>query len=192
MNATPKFVIPALTAAGLLVATLAYADVRIDAGIHISQHADSDITLRGDDVLITPDNADQARITPTGDLLIRDKQVPLTGDERALLRKYSAGMRTIQQHGLAIGRHAVDMVGGMVGLLVTDLLSADDGKQMDKDIRAKAEPLKQEAMELCNAVRTQKQLQDAIADELPAFRPYAVIDTDTQDDCHVNNHDAAI
>ncbi len=192
MNATPRFLVSTLTIAGLLIATVAYADARLDADIHISQHDNSDITLRGDDVVITPDDADQARITAAGDLLIRDKPVPVTGDERVLLRKYAAGMRSIQQHGIAIGRHAVDMVGGMVGLLVTDLLSGDDDKQMDKAMRAKAEPLKQEAMQLCDDVRSQKQLQDEIARELPAFRPYAVIDTDTQDDCHVNNHDAAI
>lgn len=192
MHATPKFVAAALTAAGLLIATVAYADVRLDADIHISRDDNSDISLRGDDVVISPEDADQARITPTGDLLISDKPVRLTGDERMLLKKYSANMRAIQQHGLAIGRHAVDMVGGMVGLLVTDLLSASDDKQMDKDMEAKAEPLKWEAMELCSAVRDQKRLQDAIADELPAFRPYAVIDTDTQDDCHIDHHDAAI
>lgn len=192
MHATSKSVAALLTAAGLMIATVAYADVRLDADIHISRDDNSDITLRGDDVVITPEDANQARITPTGDLLISDKPVRLTGDERVLLKKYSAGMRAIQQHGIAIGRHAVDMVGGMVGLLVTDLLSASDDKQMDRDMRAKAEPLKQEAMELCSAVRDQKRLQDEIADELPAFRPYAVIDTDTQDDCHIDHHDAAI
>lgn len=192
MNATPKFLVPTLAAAGLLIATAAYADVRLDSDIHITRDDNSEIMLRGDDVVIAPENADQARITTAGDLLISDRPVRVTGDERALLKRYSANMHAIQQHGIAIGRHAVDMVGGMVGLLVTDLLSASDDKQMDRDMRAKAEPLQQEALQLCTAVREQKQLQDAIADELPAFRPYAVIDTDTQDDCHIDHHDAAI
>lgn len=185
MNTAHKLILGSLAATSLLFMVGAGADVRID-----SVNGDN-IALRGDDVVITAEDDSEALVTPTGDLLIHEKRVALTGEERALLRQYAAGVHDIRQRGLEIGQHAVDMVGGMVGMLVTDLLSASDDKQMDRDMKAKAEPLKQEARELCNSVKSVKRLQQSIANELPAFRPYAVIDTDSENDCHVDDHSDA-
>ena len=180
---TKKLLFAALAASGLLLAAGAGADVRIN-------NVDStDISLRGEDVVITASDMSEALITPAGDLRIAGKPVAVNGDERALLKKYSAGMLDIQERGMRIGRHAVDMVGGMVGTLVEDLIAdgADD-KKLDKDMKAKAEPLKDEARALCADVKIQKQLQQQIVAVLPAFRPYAVIDTDSENNCHVDDN----
>lgn len=182
MNSTPKVLFAALIAASLLVLVGARADVRIN---NVNT---TDIALRGEDVVITAGDMSEALITPAGDLRIRGKDVAVTGSQRALLKKYSAGMLDIQERGIRIGQHAVDMVGGLVGTLVEDLVAngADD-KKLDKDMKAKAAPLKDEARALCADVRIQRQLQEQIATELPAFRPYAVIDTDSEHNCHVDN-----
>ncbi|HEV2111187.1 MAG TPA: hypothetical protein VGT99_07525 [Gammaproteobacteria bacterium] len=184
MNPAPKVLFAALSAAGLLFATGAGADVRLN---NVNS---TDIYLRGEDVVITAPDMSEALITPDGDLRIGGKPVAITGSQRALLKKYSAGILDIQERGIRIGQHAVDMVGGMVGTLVEDLIAngADD-KKLDKDMKAKAEPLKDEARALCADVRIQKQLQQQIVAELPAFKPYAVIDTDSENNCHVDDKD---
>ncbi|HEV2212370.1 MAG TPA: hypothetical protein VGS99_03390, partial [Gammaproteobacteria bacterium] len=127
--------------------------------------------------------------TPAGDLRIGGKPVTVTGDERALLKKYSAGILDIQERGVRIGQHAVDMVGGMVGTLVTDLLADDGDKKLDADMNRKAEPLDQAATEICNDVKAQRLLQDEITVEIPAFQPYAVIHKDADEDCHTDHHE---
>ena len=178
----PKLLFAALAASGLLFAAGAGADVRLN---NVNT---TDIYLRGEDVVITATDMSEALITPAGDLKIGGKPVAVTGDERALLKKYSAGILDIQERGIRIGQHAVDMVGGMVGTLVEDLIAnGGDDKKLDKDMKAKAEPLKDEARALCADVRIQKQLQQQIVAELPAFRPYAVIDTDSENNCHVDD-----
>jgi len=182
MNATAKVLSYAFAAAGLLFLAGAHADVRINSV------NSTDVYLRGQDVVITADDGSEALITPAGDLRIRGRQVAVTGNERVLLKKYSAGILDIQEHGMRIGEHALNMVGGMVGTLVTDLMDGGDDKQMDRDMKAKAEPLKDEARALCADVRIQRQLQQQLVSELPAFRPYAVIDTDSDDDCHVDEN----
>ncbi len=182
MQATHKVLFAALAASGLLFAGGAGADVRLN---NVNS---TDIYLRGEDVVITARDMSEALITPDGEFRIDGKPVALTGNQRTLLKKYSAGILDIQERGVRIGQHAVDMVGGMVGTLVSDLMSSDsDDAKLDKDMKAKAEPLKDEARELCTDVKIQKQLQQQIVAALPAFRPYAVIDTDSENNCHVDD-----
>lgn len=188
MNIVRKcLLIGALAGTAVLTALAARADVRVDAFGHVDSDG-TDIVMRGDDVVIIARDDSEARITPAGDLSIRDQRVAVSGDQRRLLRQYSQGIVEIEQKGMEIGRQAVAMVGGMVGTLVSDLLSDDGDKKLDADMNRKAEPLDQAATEICNDVKAQKILQDKIATEIPAFKPYAVIHKDTDEDCHVDHH----
>lgn len=188
MNTVRKcLLIGALAGAAVLTALAARADVRVDAFGHVDSDS-TDIIMRGDDVVIIARDDSEARITPAGDLSIRDQRVAVSGDQRRLLRQYSQGIVEIEHKGMEIGREAVAMVGGMVGTLVSDLLFDDGDKKLDADMNRKAEPLDQAATEICNDVKAQKILQDEIATEIPAFKPYAVIHKDTDEDCHVDHH----
>ena len=194
MHFRNKTLLASLAAAGLMIATGAGADVRTDSTRHhqmdTGHDLSHDITVRGQDVVITADDSSEALISPTGRLSIRGRDVPVSGDERALLRQYSTGILDIQQRGMAIGKAAADMVGGMMGVIMADLFTyGDDDKQMNKDVKAAAEPLKQEARALCTEVQHERVVQDKLATELPEFRPYAVLDTDSDNDCHVDDND---
>lgn len=190
MNTVRKcLLIGALAGAVAITALAARADVRVDAFGHTDSDG-IDIVMHGDDVVIVARDDSEARITPAGDLSIRDKRVAVTAGQRQLLRQYSQGIVEIEHKGMEIGRQAVAMVGGMVGTLVTDLLTDDDGdKKLDADMNRKAEPLDQAATEICKDVKAQKLLQDEIAVEIPAFKPYAVIHKDTDEDCHTDHHE---
>lgn len=164
----------------------AVADVRIESSRH------SSIDFEANDLVITDSADDEARISPAGDLSIAGKPVTVTADQRKLLQQYYGGMRDIEHRGLAIGERALDMVGGMLGTLLSGVLSGDEDKDIDRKMREQADPLKDEARALCKDVKDEHALQDKIAGEIPAFKPYAVMDTGSGHDCHTDDSDIEV
>ncbi|MGE5624154.1 MAG: DUF2884 family protein [Bacillota bacterium] len=175
-----------LFGACLAAAATVQADVRMNANRH------SNISFDGNAVVIAADDDSEARVTSAGDLIIRGKTLTVTAEQRKLLQQYYGGLRDIENRGLAIGEHAVHMVGGMLGGLVEALFDNDDDADLDRRMREKAEPLKEEARALCKDVQTERTVQDEIAGEIPAFKPYAVINTESDHDCHIDNHDIEV
>ncbi|MFI4927973.1 MAG: DUF2884 family protein [Burkholderiales bacterium] len=163
-----------------------------DDDTHVQVMYHDKIDIRDGDVLISADDGSVARISPLGDLSIRGKTVAVTPSQRQLLQRYTAGIRNIQDRGVAIGQHAVQMVGGMLGTLVSSMFEdgdMDDHEDLDQRMKAKAEPLKEEARALCKDVKGEKQVQDAIAASLPAFQPYAVIEPHPEHSCHIDGEE---
>ncbi len=191
-------IVPLLFGAACLTAVAAYADARTDAYAHSDDHEldvrglDHDnIDIQDGDVVITADDGSVARISPMGDLSIRGKHVDVSPEQHKLLQRYALGIRDIQERGIEIGRHAVQMVSGMLGTVVTALVEGDgdDDKDLDRKMEAKAEPLKDEARALCKDVRSERQVQDAITVALPAFQPYAVIEPHPEHSCHIDGEE---
>lgn len=81
-----------------------------------------------------------------------------------------------------------------MGVVVADLFSGEvgDDNRIEADARSVAGPLKQEARALCKDVQAERQVQAAIVAGLPAFQPYAVIDTKPDHDCHVDDDDIEV
>jgi len=193
-----------LGAACLVAGSAALADARTDAyngddasvdtnmNIHVLDHHHTSVRMDGDEVVITARDHSEARITAAGDLYIHDQAVTLSADQRKLLSRYHAGVRNIEARGMQIGRDAMHMVGGIMGVVVADLFTDDADARIDRDARRVAEPIKQEALALCKDVQSERQVQAAIVAQLPAFRPYAVIDTKSDHDCHVDNDDIEV
>ena len=185
---------PLLFGAACLVAgSAALSDARTaaydDDDVHAQVMYHDNIEMRDGDVLITADDGSVARISPLGDLEIRGKPVMVTPSQRQLLQHYAAGIRDIQDRGLEIGQHAVQMVGGMLGTLVSSLFEdGGDSQDLDQRMKARAEPLKEEARALCRDVKNEKRTQDAITASLPAFQPYAVIEPHPEHDCHIDDN----
>ena len=185
MQTTQQMKVMFVTACLALAAT-AQADVRVESNRH------SNIGFESSDLVITNADDDEARITLAGDLVIAGKTVAINASQRKLLQQYYGGMRDIEHRGLAIGEHALDMVGGMLGTLLTAVLSGDEDKDLDRKMHDKAAPLKDEARALCKDVKDERTLQDKIAGEIPAFRPYAVMDKDSDHDCHIDDNDIEV
>ena len=188
MDARRKQTFPALLAGcGLMFAAAinADADVRIAAysDEHIeSGHHHTGLHLDGDDVVIVADDRSEARVTPTGNLYVAGRPVAVNASQRAMLRKYNAGIHDIETRGLEIGKSALKLVGGMLDTLVDAALAGEDDAAIEARARATTEPIKEQGRELCQVAQAEHDLQDQIAAQLPAFRPYAVIDSDH--DCH--------
>ena len=200
MNNTQRICALLIGAASLACMGTALADARTEAydapdDIHvgIDVYGDDHITVDDGDVVITARDGSKARISPEGDLTIGGAPVKVDATQRQLLRRYALGIHDIERRGMQIGRDALDMVGGIMGTVVADLFSGDtDDREVDRDARAKAEPLKREARALCDDVRSERKLQSDLVDRLPAFKPYAVIKPESGDDCHVNDNDVEV
>ena len=203
MNALLRSLPLVLGAACLVVGSVALGDARTDAyhdddsdtdlSVHVLDgHHHTSVRMDGDDVVITARDHSEARVTPTGDLYIEDRQVAVSADQRKLLRSYDLGIRNIERRGLQVGRDAQHMVSGIMSVVVADLFSDDADGRIDRDARRVAEPIKQEALALCKDVQAERQVQAAIVAELPAFTPYAVIDTQPDHDCHVDDGDTEV
>lgn len=174
-----------LLAAGIGTAKAHPHDIVVNDNDHGQIHIDD----RTGDVVITAEDDSQARITRDGGLIITGKNIAVTAGQRQLLLQYVHGIDTIEHQGMEIGAQAVNMVGGMVGAIIGDLFTDGSDKHVDRDVKDRARPLKDAARSLCTTVQSQEQVQDAIAREIPAFKPYAVIDKDTRDQCHIDNDD---
>lgn len=164
-----------------------------DVHVGIDLYGDSGIRIDGDDVVIRAKDGSHARIKVDGSLYIDDKPVAVNDGERKLLIRYRVGIHDIRDRGMQIGRDAVHLASDVIGSVLAGLFSGDIGdKRIDGDEERKAEPLKQEARALCKDVKGEIKLQSELVAELPAFQPYAVIHTDSDHDCRVDNDDVAV
>jgi len=168
----------------LLAATTAQADVRINT------HDKGRIDIKGTDIVITAADHSQAEVGPAGDLKIGGKDVAVTDAQRQLLVQYSQNLRDMEKQGEAAKGQAWRMAPSILGTALGDLLTGASDKQINDDANKAAEPLKEEALKLCDSVKAERKVQDQISDALPVFMPYAVIhEGDTENNCHADSKD---
>jgi hypothetical protein len=173
---------------GLLAALCLLAAATAQADVRIKTHDHGRIAIHGTDIVITAADHSRAEIDPAGDLQIGGKDVPVTEAQRQLLVQYSQNLRDLEKQGDAADAQAWRMAPGILGTALGDLFTGASQKQIDQDANQAAEPLKEEAMKLCDGVKAQRKVQDQISDALPAFKPYAVIsEHDTENNCNSEN-----
>ncbi len=131
----------------------------------------------------------KALITPQGELLIDDKPVATTPEQKALVLAYREQLLGIIGDGMAIG-----MEGASVGInaaasalkAVASGGSADDvGKQAEAAAMQKIKPL---AERLCGRMPGLLAAQQSLAAAVPEFKPYATTDASDVDDCENGNN----
>lgn len=125
----------------------------------------------------------KAEITPAGELLIDGKALQTTPEQKQLVLAYRQQLVDIASAGMAIG-----MEGAKLGLdaaasalrSVASGGSADEvGKQAEQTAKQRIQP---QVQKLCNRLPELLKAQQALADALPAFRPYArMTEADTKD-----------
>lgn len=135
---------------------------------------------------LSVDGLPQAEITPTGDLLIEGKAVPVDAAQKALLLDYRKGITDIAEAGIGVGLQGADLAGKAVTDALTSVFTGKTD-EMEKRIEAEAAGIKQSAMKLCERMPALLAAQDRLAASLPAFKPYATLDQGDIDDCKDGN-----
>jgi len=152
---------------------------------HFSFSSDVNISMDGDLVILEPHGEARAEIAPSGDLRIDGKLIAVPLKDRLLLARYNQSMQTIVSRGIALG---VEGAGLGVQALTAALVGIVTGEKdaAKRTVEPRAAKMKENARALCMEARTLKLVQDEIANDVPAFRPYAQID-DEGSHCHVDD-----
>jgi hypothetical protein len=155
----------------------AAASISLDSG-------EGSIDLDGEDVVIDAEG-DEARITPGGDLVVDGRRVRTDERERRDLVRYNELVHSIVDRALTVGVEGAGLAISAIGEALAAVVTGDEARA-ERRVEARAEDLKDEARELCTDVRRLERIQDRLAEALPAFQPFAVMEIDA-DDCDVDD-----
>lgn len=133
-------------------------------------------------IRISSSNQPQAEITPDGRLLIDGKDVPADANQRRQLLAYRSQVVAVANEGMEIGLAGAKLGTDAAGEALKGIFSGDS-EGIEKRINAEAEKIEAQAKRICNRMPAMLASQQALARELPAFKPYATMDQSDVDDC---------
>jgi hypothetical protein len=147
--------------------------------------ANGAVTLKDSVVTLHVSGAPDAMINAKGELQVGDKTVATTPSEQGLLILYYEGIADVHETGVQMGKVGKDM--GMAAL--NDKMSGKPKEETDKDAQNGAGQLKALGMKMCHDRITMKNAQNQLAAQLPDFKPYGNIFTDTDTDVTCDKDD---
>lgn len=142
-----------------------------------------------DKITLRADGLPNAHIDAAGNLLIDGKKVAVTASQQDLLKVYQREFNGMTQDGIAMGKQGAAMAGKAVTAAIKGAIGGD-GENIEKKMEAEARLMEKEALKLCRRLIVIREVQDQLATELPAFKPYAGIKAGDVDDCHASGSDA--
>ena len=138
-------------------------------------------------IKISSDNAPRAEITPDGRLLIAGKEVAVNDAQRRQLLAYRGQVAAIAMEGMDIGLAGAKLGASAAGEALKGIFSGDS-EGIEKRVNAEAAKIEAQAKRICERLPAMLATQQALARELPAFKPYATMDQSDVDDCGKNNN----
>ncbi|TAL83055.1 MAG: hypothetical protein EPN74_15350 [Rhodanobacter sp.] len=145
--------------------------------------ANGGIRVKHGVVTLHVSDAPNAVISANGELRVDGKVVATTSAQQALLKRYATAALAVREHGIATGKAGAAVAGAAIRGIAASIASGDSD-QIDKHVDAKAKQVDTEANKICVDIANLKATQNALAIDLPAFRPYAgIIHADAGTDC---------
>ena len=137
---------------------------------------DGAIVLKDKQVILSPSNQPKATIDSSGNLTIDDKTVSVTPTQQALLMAYYMNVVDVHNTGIKMAK-----AGGKVALQA--LAHTGSASKEDKAEGA-AQELADMSLGICKDTAGIKTVQDQLAAQLPAFKPYAsIVSSASVDSC---------
>ncbi|MEL1264633.1 hypothetical protein [Pseudoxanthomonas putridarboris] len=129
----------------------------------------------------------KAEITPAGELLIEGKAVATDPEQKTLVLAYRAALLDIVNEGMAIGMEGASIGIDAAAMALKGVLAGQSGDEIGKQVGAEAKAkLKPRVEQLCGRMPGLLAAQQALADKLPEFKPYATTDQSDVDECMDN------
>lgn len=174
-----------LTLAGVIlsVTALAACSPGINEGIG------NRITFDSTGIVVHASGHPNAHISRDGTLSIDGKAVAVTTTQRQLLQQYYRQATGVMNSGEAMGRQGVQMAARGIGDAIASIFHSDSStaeKRMDAD----SQHIEAAAGKLCAGVKALGATQDAIAAQIPAFKPYDSSDRVQCEISHTNTYKA--
>jgi len=135
------------------------------------------ITLRSDD-----GGTHKAEITPTGELIIDGKPVPLNAAQRAALLDYRAQTLVIARAGMDVGMQGAKLATKAVTEAIGGIFSGKPD-EIEKRVQAQADGIRQAAGALCDKLPALQAAQQRVASLVPEFAPFATSESTDTSDC---------
>ena len=137
-------------------------------------------------IKISADQQPRAEITPDGRLLIAGKEVAANDTQRRHLQEYRGHVVAVAMAGMDVGLAGAKLGANAAGEALKGIFSGDS-EGVEKRINAEAAKIEVQAKRICDRLPAMLASQQALARELPAFKPYATMDQSDVDDCGKNN-----
>ncbi|AYZ70807.1 hypothetical protein [Stenotrophomonas maltophilia] len=137
-------------------------------------------------IKISADKQPRAEITPDGRLLIAGKEVAANDVQRRHLQEYRGHVVAVAMAGLDVGLAGAKLGANAAGEALKGIFSGDS-EGVEKRINAEAAKIEAQAKRICDRLPAMLASQQALARELPAFKPYATMDQSDVDDCGKDN-----
>lgn len=131
------------------------------------------------------DGQPRAEISPQGDLLIGGEAVPLDAAQRGLVLAYRTELVAVAETGANLGLDGASLATDAVGAALKAAASGQDAEAIKAEIQAKAAGMQANAQALCDRLPALHAAQQALAEAVPAFAPYAAMDEQDIADCKV-------
>lgn len=128
------------------------------------------------------DGAPDAVISASGDFSIDARPVTVDAAQRVLLQSYYRDVAAVRSHGIETGKAGTATAGVALKSVASNLANGTTD-QIEKQVNAQADKVKQSAMKICQDVANIQTTQNALALQLAAFKPYSgiVADEDVRD-----------
>ncbi len=137
-------------------------------------------------IKISADKQPRAEITPGGRLLIAGKEVAANDVQRRHLQEYRGHVVAVAMAGMDVGLAGAKLGANAAGEALKGIFSGDS-EGVEKRINAEAAKIEAQAKRICDRLPAMLASQQALARELPAFKPYATMDQSDVDDCGKDN-----
>lgn len=126
-----------------------------------------------------------ATVNAAGDLTIAGKAVVTTPAQRQLAARYFTEVQGIRSDAIATGQQGVALASKAIGEVIGGL-AAGDPDRISHRVEAEAGKVEAKADQICLRLGAIREVQEALAADLAAFRPYATIKAEQVSGCGDN------
>jgi len=161
----------ALLATGLLAGCSNGSDMSNFGGTSI---ANGGIRVNHEVATLHVSGVPNAVVSADGELRIDGKTVTTSPAQQEQLKRYAQAALAVREHGIATGKAGAAVAGAAIQGIAASIASGDSN-QIDKHVDAKAKQVDEAANKICLDIAQIRAAQNALATDLPAFKPYSGI-----------------
>jgi hypothetical protein len=154
------------------------------------------VATQGDSFIhLTPLNSQQfavhrhdgpdAVVSATGELSIAGKNLPVNQAQKDLVIHYFAAAWALRNDSFATGIAGASTAITAISSVITGLANGEPDK-IGQDVEAKAAQVEAQAQKVCSDLHELVAVQNGLAESLPEFKPYALIDAKSVDECRAD------
>jgi len=147
------------------------------------------VSLKNGTVVIKLKGHDQARVTGEGKLSIGGTEVTVSPQAQVALARYNADAVVFTDQAKSLGVESADFALHTIGQVFKGILHGSTDQVGDEADQG-AKLIEVKARLLCQRMDEWRLAQDAAAQVVPEFKPYAVIGADEVSDCDADSKDS--